>query len=174
MVITFSVTVASAQMVEKDSKFLNLGVGFGTAIYSGSLYNLQVPPVSVSFEYVIKDNLFDDKSSLGVGGYLGYLAYKYNYQDYGWKYSSIVIGPRGYLHYSFIDKLDTYTGILLGYNILSSKYFGPYYAGVSAASGGLTASWFLGGRYFFNDNIAGMLELGYGVSYLNIGVCFKL
>jgi len=176
MVIAFvgSMAFADAQIAVKDSKFLNLGLGIGTNLYSGVHYSGQVPPISASFEYVIKDELFDENSSLGVGGYLGYTAYKWTSGDYGWKYSSIVIGPRGYLHYSFVDKLDTYTGLTLGYNILTSKWTGSAAEWGSASSGGLAYAWFVGGRYFFSDNIAAMAELGYGITYLTIGVCIGL
>ena len=101
---------------------------------------------------------------------------KYNYTNlnYEWKYSNFVLGPRGYVHYSFLDKLDTYTGILLGYNIVSSSGGGDNVTGYTASSSGLIWSWFLGGRYYIKDNLAVMLELGYGISYLNIGVAFSV
>jgi hypothetical protein len=34
-------------------------------------------------------------------------------------------------------------------------------------------SWFVGGRYYFTDNFAAMLELGYGATYGNIGIAYK-
>jgi len=174
LVMALFVNVAEAQIAVKDSKFLNLGLGLGTNLYSGAYYSLQVPPLNASFEVVVKDQLFDENSSLGVGGYLGYTAYKWSHSTWGWKYSSLVIGPRGYLHYFFLDKLDTYSGLLLGYNILTSKWTGTGSESVSASSGGVAWSWFIGGRYFFNENIAAMAELGYGVTYLNIGISFAL
>ena len=33
--------------------------------------------------------------------------------------------------------------------------------------------WFIGGRYYFTDNLAAMLELGYSATYVNIGVAYK-
>ena len=176
--LLIGILYASAQVVEKGDKVLNLGVGFGTALYSGTGYNSSVPPISGSLEVVIKDDLFDGKGAIGVGGYLGYAAYKWKYSgyDYGWKYSNIIIGPRGYLHYNLLDKLDTYAGLMLGYNIVSSSSYGSYsYGGnYSASSSGVIFSGFLGARYFFNDKWAGMLELGSGISYLNLGVALKL
>ena len=35
-------------------------------------------------------------------------------------------------------------------------------------------SWFVGARYYFTDKLAGMAELGYGITYLNLGVSLKL
>jgi len=175
---SFGILTASAQDVKKGDKVLNLGVGFGTALYSGSGYTGSVPPISGSLEVILKDDLFDGKGALGVGGYLGYAAYKWKYSgfDYGWKYSNIIIGPRGYLHYNILDKLDTYAGLMLGYNVVSSSSYGSYsYGGnYSASASGFIFSGFIGARYFFNDKWAGMVELGSGIAYLNLGVALKL
>ena len=159
----------------KGDKVLNLGVGLGGRLYSGSYYTNKTPPISGSFEVGIKDELFDEKSSLGIGGYVGYTGAKYDYSGYGWKYTDVVIGVRGSLHYQLIDNLDSYTGLMLGYDIVSAKSFGTMgtYAGNATASG-LAYSWFLGGRYYFSERFAGLLELGYGIAYLNIGVAIKL
>jgi hypothetical protein len=72
-----------------------------------------------------------------------------------------------------VNKLDTYTGLLLGFNIASSKWTGTGTETTHASSGGVAYAWFVGGRYYFTDKFAGMLELGYGITYLNIGVALK-
>jgi hypothetical protein len=159
----------------KGEKVLNLGIGLGSTLYTGGLYTSKIPPISASFEVGVKDNLFDAKSSLGVGGYLGFTGAKYQYGDWGFKYSNVIIGVRGVLHYQLIDKLDTYTGLLLGYNIVTAKEFGTEVFGYNykSSASGLAYSWFVGGRYFFNDKFGAMLELGYGIAYLNLGVSLK-
>ena len=170
----FGFLLANAQVVKKGDKLLNLGIGFGTALYHGTGYTGSVPPVSGSLEVLVKDDLFDGKGAIGVGGYLGYAAYKWKYSgDDGWKYSNIIIGPRGYLHYNLMDKLDTYAGLMLGYNIVSSSWYGSGMSIGSASSGGVIFSGFLGARYFFNDKVAAMAELGSGIAYLNLGVALK-
>lgn len=159
----------------KGDKVINLGIGFGSTLYTGSYYTNKTPPISGSFEVGVMDKLFDDKSSLGIGGYLGYTGAKWEQSGYGWKYTNIILGGRGVLHYQLIDNLDTYTGLMMGYNSVSSSTLGMgAYSGGNALGSGVRASWFLGGRYYFADNIAGLLELGYGVSYLNLGIAFKL
>jgi hypothetical protein len=175
-IIACGFIMANAQPVAKGDKILNLGLGLGSRLYSGSYYTGTVPPVSASLEFVTKDDLFDGKGALGFGGYIGYSAYKWEYNNWGWKYTNTIIGPRGTLHYNFIDKLDTYTGLLLGYNIVTSKEFGNSIPGYdySSSSSGIIWSWYAGGRYYFTDKLAGMLELGYGISYLNIGIAFKI
>jgi hypothetical protein len=165
----------SQQPIAKGDKVLNLGIGLGSALYSGSYYSSTVPPISGSLEVIMDDQLFDGKGAWGLGGYLGYAASKYKYAgyDYGWKYSNIIIGPRGYLHYNLLEKLDTYIGAMLGYNIVSSTWYGAGTASGTASGSGVIFSGFLGARYFFNDNVAVMAELGSGIAYLNIGVALK-
>jgi hypothetical protein len=174
LMLTFIANGQNTTFKEGD-KVLNLGLGFGSYLYTGSYYTSRIPPISASFEVNVKDELFDENSSLGVGGYVGYTGAKWENQGWGWNYSSIIIGGRGALHYQFIDKLDTYTGLMLGYNIVSSKSFGSggSWGGHSTVGSGLTYSWYLGGRYYFSENLAGMLELGYGVAYINIGIALK-
>jgi len=175
---SFGILTASAQDVKKGDKVLNLGVGFGTALYSGSGYTGSVPPLSGSLEVVLKDDLFDGKGALGLGGYLGYAAYKWKYTsyDFGWKYSDIIIGPRGYLHYKLVDKLDTYAGVMLGYDIVSSKAYGTSLPGYNydVSASAFIFSGFVGARYYFNEKVAAMAELGSGIAYLNLGVALKL
>jgi len=173
--IAFVQLVAQDPTFAKGEKVLNLGLGLGSTLYTaGSYYKGQVPPVSASLEFGVVDNVIE-KGVVGVGPYIGYSSYKYEYQGWGWKYSNIIIGARGNFHYPLVDKLDTYTGLLLGYNIASSKEFGDPVPGwnYSYTAGGLQWSWFIGGRYYFKETLAAMLELGYGIAYLNLGVALK-
>jgi len=158
----------------KGSKVLNLGLGLGSTLYSGIYYKSQVPPVSASLEIGVVDNILE-KGVVGIGPYIGYSSYKYEYMDWGWKYSNIIIGVRGNFHYPLVEKLDTYTGLLLGYNIASSKEFGNAVPGwdYSYSAGGIAYSWFIGARYYIKEAFALMGELGYGISYLNLGVALN-
>ena len=175
MVLFFVLAQVAAQEPTfiKGDKVLNLGVGFGSTLYSGSYYYTQIPPVSASYEVGVADNIFE-KGVLGVGGYAGFSSYKYDYADSGWKTYDFILGARGNLHYPFVDKLDTYAGLMLGYGIISNYYYGDYdeydYSGTSS---GLQWALFVGGRYYFRKNLAAMAELGYGVAILNIGIAMK-
>ena len=167
--------IAQESTFVKGDKVLNLGLGLGSTLYTGSYYKSSVPPLSASLEVGVKDGIID-KGSIGIGGYLGYSAHKWDYLGWGYKYSNIILGVRGNFHYPLVDKLDTYTGLLLGYNIATSKEFGTavYGYNYSASSGGLVAAWFVGARYYFSDKFGVMAELGYGITYLNIGISLKL
>lgn len=158
---------------------INAGIGFGTSLYSGTYYKSTLPPISFSAEYGVKDDFITDDMTLGIGGYVGFAGSKYEYDygggnTYGWKYSYTVIGARGVVHYPFVDKLDTYGGLMLGYNIVSVKEIGNVPIGISSSSGGVAFSIFAGARYYFSDNFAVMGELGYGIAYLNVGVALKI
>jgi hypothetical protein len=175
VVAGFTLTQLSAQepTFVKGDKVLNLGVGLGSNLYSGSYYHSQIPPVSASFEVGVADKILE-KGVIGVGGYLGFSSYKYTYANSGWKTSNIIIGARGNFHYPLVEKLDTYTGLLLGYGIVNNKFFGAYNEGdYGGSSSGIQWAWFVGGRYYFKENLAAMLELGYGVAYLNLGIALK-
>jgi hypothetical protein len=180
----FAFAVATSLMAQNNNfaqgdKVLNVGIGIGSTLYAGTGYTSKVPPVSVSLEFGFKDDFLDVQDlSLGLGGYFGYTSSKWESSwgggVWGWEYSSIIIGPRGTLHYPFVDNLDTYTGLMIGYNIVSSKSYGTSFLGdYSVSASGIAWSYYLGARYYFTDNIAAMVELGYGIAYLNLGVALK-
>lgn len=161
----------------------NAGIGFGTSLYSGSLYSTTLPPLSISGEYGVADDFLTENLTLGVGGYFGIAGARYetyygypHREKYGWEYTYTVVGARGSLHYPAVEKLDTYAGLMLGYNFVSVKEFGdfPSIHSGSSTSSDVTFSVYIGGRYYFKDNLAAMMELGYGVAYLNLGLAFKI
>jgi len=171
LVVVFSLTqlVAQESTFVKGDKALNLGIGFGSSYYGG-YYTSHMPAISASFEIGVADGILD-KGSIGVGGYVGYSSAKYsNY----WKTSNFLIGVRGSFHYPLVDKLDTYTGLQLGYNVFSTKYIDNAYSGLyNASASSLNFAWFAGARYYFANNFAVMAEVGYGVAYLTVGVALK-
>jgi hypothetical protein len=170
---TLTQLVAQESTFNKGDKVLNVGLGLGSTLYSGTYYKTTLPPISGSLEFGIVDKVLD-KGVIGVGPYVGFSSHKWEYSAWGWKYTNIIIGARGVFHYPLVDKLDTYTGLLLGYDIVSSKEFGVGSGyDYTASSSGVAWSWFVGGRYYFSDKFAAMLELGYGIAYLNLGIALK-
>ncbi|MDD3843725.1 MAG: hypothetical protein PHP33_03665 [Bacteroidales bacterium] len=153
-----------------NNKHLRVGVGINSAGI----------PIEVSYDQGFKENLFGvSKLNLGLGGYLGYYDDKEqigfgNDGDFGYKYSYIVLGARGLFHYPLIPKVDTYAGLMLGYNIASAKFYGNGTDPGSASAGGLTFGGVLGARYQFNNKMGMYAEAGYSISYLSIGLVFSL
>ena len=168
---------AQDNMFTKGEKVLNLGIGFGGGYYSSysSGYS-KIPFLSAAVDVGIIDGVLD-VGSVGVGGYIGYSSAKWESgYNYGWKESNFIIGPRGTFHYPLVDKLDTYAGILLGYQSVSSKETGDWgiYTGYAGGSSGIYFSGFVGARYYFTESLAVMLELGSGgLALANVGVSFK-
>ena len=163
-----SVSLANAQEVfHKGTTAINAGIGLGS-YYSG----ITIPPLSVSLDYGVADNLINgNNGSISVGGFAGYTASSHTYGTYKSTFSYIALGGRGAFHYQFAPKLDTYAGLMVSYDIVSSSYdaFSNY-----IKSSHIDWSLFLGARYFFTEKIGGFAELGYGFYNLNLGVTFKL
>ena len=163
-----SVSLANAQEVfQKGTTAINAGIGLGS-YYSG----ITIPPLSVSLDYGVADNLINgNNGSISVGGFAGYTATSHTYGAYKSTFSYIALGGRGAFHYQFAPKLDTYAGLMLSYDIVSSSYdaFSNY-----IKSSHIDWSLFLGARYFFTEKVGAFAELGYGFYNLNLGVTFKL
>ena len=158
-----------AQVVAQDSTFskgdkvLNVGLGLGSLL--GSAYTTSFPPISASLEFGVADIL--KKGAIGVAPFIGFGSYKYEAYSGHKNYSFIPLGVRGVFHYPLVKKLDTYTGLLFGYLIVSGTSIGS-----AVASRGY-GSVFIGGRYYFSEKFAAMLELGAETVPLHIGVAYK-
>lgn len=167
-----SSTFAQDNAFKKGDGVLNLTIGFGNGLYASGATS-SVPAIAASYEVGIVDNVAQ-KGTIGIGGYVGYTSAKYDYFGYGWTYTDIVIGARGAFHYPFVDKLDTYAGLLLAYDINSVSYTGETEGLTAASVGGLKIGIYAGARYYFSDMFAGLVEVGTGLAYFNIGIALKL
>jgi len=164
----FAVQVAAqTPTFVKGDNVINLGIGFGGTWYSGYGFGwsavTRTPTFSVSYEHCIIDNLWDEKSSIGVGGLLGYSSIKW--KDSNWKINNTFIGVRGALHYSFVNKLDTYAGLMMGYKIVSDNSDWNY-------GNTFSSDLFAGARYYLSNNFAVFSEVGYW-TFFNIGISIK-
>ncbi|MFZ6053207.1 hypothetical protein [Halocola ammonii] len=152
-------------------------IGLGTPYLGGLGYSTVLPPISVSVDYGIEQDVVDE-GTVSIGGYFGIAQNRFrtNYfgGEYGWNYTYIVLGPRGVYTYPIEENLDIYGGLMLGFNIATAREVGDVPGNVSSSGGGFAYDFFAGGRYFFQDNLAAMLELGYGVSILRLGVSIKI
>ena len=163
------VSVSMGQIAYKQGDMVvsgMLGLGGVAGVYGES----GMPPISASVDYGFNENI-------SIGGLAGITTSEESYLIGGkWKYTYIIIGARGAYHYDFLhkDNIDTYGGIMIGYNIVSSSWEGTG-SGLYGASGSyLLYGGFIGGRYYFMPNLAAQVELGYGMGYITIGVAYKL
>ncbi len=160
----------------KDKTDLSFGIGFGTHMrYSGAYTT--VPLFSANIDHALRDDI--GPGIIGVGGYIGYEQFRDEYAggEYGFNYASVIFQGRGTYHYQFFENFDTYAGIGLGLRYVNSSEFGihPANDGIEPHDGVRpSASIFIGGRYFFTETVAAFAEAGIGVSFLTLGVTFRL
>lgn len=175
LALALTVPAINAQIFDEGDFVFSGGLGVGNTLYAfGALYNTSVPPIWVSGDYCIREDL--GPGNLGVGGIVGFTQFKWG-SDWGYKYSTFFFAARGTYHFTdLVDKLDLYGGVEIGAKIASSKTFGDYDPGYvySTLGSGLLFEPFAGARYYFADNIGGMAELGYGIAILKLGISFKL
>jgi hypothetical protein len=159
---------ASAQDVFlRGDKVINAGLGFFPVYLDFADANRPNLSLTGSFEYCLFDEFFDKNGALGVGGYLNYSSSKAPSSDAAGfhRLFSVVIGARAAFHYQFAEKLDTYAGGLIGYDLRSydsANTSSPFNPGI-----------FVGARYYITDFIGLFAETGFGVNVLEAGLAFK-
>src|SRR5271157_4780274 len=168
MIMLLLFHVAFSQAFEEKSKAISLDIGLGRLIGWGTG---GIPPISASFDMGIKQL---GPGILSVGGLIGVATSKFsaydffNLSNYGYSYTYIPICARAIYHWFPIrvNKLDTYGGIILGCDIVSSKFTSAQY-GINppvAGKTGVIFGAFIGARYFFTDNFGVNAELGYSLA----------
>ena len=124
-----------------------------------------------NYEYGMK--MADIPGLIGIGGVVRYWSYGEIYT-----YTDIIIAAQGNYHISLKNKkLDPFIGLILGYDINSWSYDGPYSDYLTnTTSGGLVLGLTLGTRYWFSPNMAVNARIGSGSnsgSTLDFGIDFK-
>lgn len=153
------------QEFEKGTNVLTAQVGIGSSF--GTAGSSEGLGLSVNYEI----GLFEvGEDVISLGGYLGRKTFNFGGILDG-KLSYTIIGVRGAYHFNSlnVDNLDLYGGAMVSFNNVSTS--GNLGGGTFGSALGFTI--FGGGRYYFTDNIAASLELGYGVAFVNIGASFR-
>jgi len=173
----FAFSAQSQDAFKKSDLVANFGIGLLN--YNGSGYSTTFPPITASVEYGIIDEVFNEYSKIGVGAILGYYGDKYKTIAYTNTYSHFLVGTRGSFHYLFVDKLDTYGGLMIGYDVASYKRkWNSGYTEFSTLNNDDTEfsfqyGLFVGARYYFAESFGVFAEAGYGISALNLGFTLK-
>lgn len=165
--------VSNAQEFQKGTKVISLGLGLGSSVGRDLTYGSQIPTISANYEQGVWE--VGGPGVISLGGYVGFKSYSYNYgSGYKSKWNYTIVGVRSAYHFNGLDveNLDVYGGVMLGINFVNYSDTNT----VIGVSYGNTVdfSLYAGGRYYFSDNFAGFAEIGYGVSYLTLGVSFRL
>lgn len=169
--LLFGIIVFTTHLIAQDATFeqgqsnVHVGVGIG----GGYLYGLGggAPSVHVTYEYGMTDNI-------SVGGFAGFASSKWTYFGVGYKQRHLIFAGKGAYHHSFTDKLDTYAGLMLGFQIVSLKGVGGTMPPGQDSAGWFAFSTFAGANYMFTDNLGAFAEIGYGVAILSVGLNLQL
>lgn len=183
--LIISGSVAAQSDFREGDNVVAFGVGLGSSL-GGFSSSSRTPALSVQFEHGQWE--VGGPGTVSIGGYLGYKGFKnsgsfpysggsYSY-DQRWRY--IILGFRSAYHYHGFEvkNLDPYAGLMLSYDILDYSYNDNLpnveydYGGNYSSSFSLT--FYLGSRYYLDKNWSAFAELGYGVSFLTVGMAYKL
>jgi hypothetical protein len=174
VLLVFVIGQTFAQKFEKGDWDVNAGLGFG---YTYDMYTgvNSWPTLYGSVEKGIVN--ISDFGVISAGGLIAYKHMSYDDYGYDWSWSDLYIGGRGAFHFSKVkvDNLDLYAGVSLGlrfYTNIDYSYADDNYEKVTHSAGFSGA--FAGAKYYLKDNIAAFGELGYDVSWIKLGVTFKL
>ncbi|MBU1821603.1 MAG: hypothetical protein KKG00_08855 [Bacteroidetes bacterium] len=156
--LAFSAQNVLAQSYQQGDKLLNVGIGVGT-------YGVGGIGFGGSFEYGIHE-------AISVGALAGYSGKSY----FGTRWSVLTIGARGSYHFNELlnldnDMIDLYAGLGLGYRNVTWNYSGI--GRNDSWGGGITFLGHIGGKYYFQPNMAAFAELGSGFGTLQAGLAFK-
>ncbi|UZD22945.1 outer membrane beta-barrel protein [Algoriphagus halophytocola] len=174
----FSLPIAYSQSFEVGTNEVSLGLGLGSSLgsftTSGSL-----PSINLQYERGMWEA--GQNGVISLGGFLGFKHYSIDYAYYGFSSKSsinyTIIGLRSAYHYTGLsDKnWDLYGGAMISYSIANVKYKDSTGSIGDNSAFGSTASFsiYAGARYLFNEKFGTFAELGYGVSFLNLGVSMK-
>ncbi len=175
------VTFVQAQSFVQGTNVIGAAIGIGSSI-GGFGYSSETPALSVLYEKGIWEA--GGPGTISLGGYVGFKAFKNSAEytggySYTQKWQYTIIGVRSAYHYNGLsnDKVDLYGGLMLSYNILHYSYSDSNPAGSDTYDNGDGSSFgftiYVGGRYYFSPNLAAFAELGYGVSFINLGLAYK-
>lgn len=175
-----STTLSQPLTFEQQS----IGISIGIPSMYDHAYTSQSPAVTARYEYGLSDKI--GIGYIGVGGLLSIAGGKYNSpimsETVSYEFSQTLIGPRAAYHFDMVDltgnkdwnKLDLYGGAFLGLKFESAKYTDPITdKKFKDNNTKLATDIFAGIRYAFTPNIGAFGEIGFGVSYLSVGVSFR-
>lgn len=163
---------------ERGTVVLQPGIGYGLIGTEGTV---EIPPVSLNLE-------FAGSPEWSIGGYVGYASSKETYisssntggwwtlPDYGFRATYLIFGGRLNYHMNpASEKVDTYAGVMLGYNAVSiSEWGGNVSRPASLDFSGVLYGGQVGVRYYLSPGLGVFTEAGYGIGYVTAGLSLKL
>ena len=182
LAVILFITNATAQNTTKTfAKGDNVvGLGFGVGgVYGFNAYHSQSPTFGLQYDRAIIELKMG--GVIGAGGFVGYktIAYRdaFGTNYYKQRWNIVIVGARGTFHYDLfkVNNLDTYGGAMVAVHIINHTENYPDGYGYSKNSHGNAAyaSLFAGAKYYFTPAFGVFGEVGYGVSWLTLGIALK-
>lgn len=180
------------------SRILNVGFGFGGfnlyRSFKGSGYKYHsTPALSISYEQALPKKI--GPGFIGLGGYLGFQTASAKYSDNNYYYngnignytskfrwSNYLLAARASYHLDDLISSNTelYGGLMVGMRFQHFRFSttnpDPSANLWNYNSGELyrAISLFVGGRYYFSKELSAFGEAGYGLSWITLGISYKL
>ncbi|MBL7139015.1 MAG: hypothetical protein ISS17_09600 [Bacteroidales bacterium] len=164
----------------KGTWFINFGFGPGTN-WQGSFGRGFLPAGQIAFEVGMWEI---GPGVITLGGEIGGTFFSYKGLDrYGinipftYNYVELVFAARGAYHYGWnVQGLDTYGGVAAGPRFTIFTYSTPAGKPIldKPSTFGYGGGAFVGASYFFNEFIGINAELGFNITYAQIGMVFKI
>ena len=163
--------------------FINFGFGPGTN-WQGAYGRGFLPAGQIAVEVGMWEV---GPGVITLGGEIGGTFYSYTQTDsrygpgttYKYNYTELVVAARGAYHYGWnVQGLDTYGGVAAGprFTIFSYNLPATYTGQVidEPPTVGFGGGPFVGASYFFTEFLGVNAELGFNVTYAQIGMVFKI
>lgn len=168
-----------------DKGAITINFGFGPATNWQGAYGRGFIP---AFQTAVEVGMWKvGPGVITIGGEVGFDFFKYKGTDsrygpgttYTYNYMDLIIAARSAYHYGWnVPGLDTYAGVAAGPRFVFFTYSLPptWTGGVinSPATVGYGGGAFAGASYYFNDVIGVNAEVGFNVTYAQIGMVFKV
>ncbi len=180
--IVFAIIIGikgSAQPMKKGEQSLGLAVGIPAII--GYDYTSRGMAITAIYDYGYTNKL--GVGYITAGGILSYAGSDYDYRylntPYSDDYHYVVLGPRVAYHFDMVEltessewnKVDLYAGMFVGARFQTLKFTNPLTGGKEKETKTkLATDIFAGIRYAINNRVGAFAELGFGVTYFNLGV----
>lgn len=133
-------TGATADILSEGEQVAGGSLGFSLASWDNAI------TFGANYERGFIDDVFEN-FNLGAGALVQYA----NYSSLSYDLNITTIGAQANLHYDLgMENFQPYAGLILGYSLVSAGEFG---------SSGIGLGGQIGGRYWFQDNLAATVRL---------------
>jgi hypothetical protein len=167
-------------MFGKNYFDINAGIGIGKRINNDPSFETKISKNGISFDYGIIDDIVP--GVIGIGAAYGFSSFEQivnsSRDPYGYKYETHIFGIRGtYFHKKkIIYNMDTYFVSMIHYVKYNKTEVGhlPINTNLKEINDTMEFSILIGARFFFQQDLAVFTELGYGITYLNLGLTYRI